>query len=396
MSFEQRRRPAILILTGNFGDGHRQAAQAMAEAAVRLNPNAEARVVDVMERSLPRLHRLTQACYMLWITKTPWLYGYLFRKTKDDTWMAKLFKKFRLCSLDRIRDLLKEMNPSVVVCTFPAAAAGLSTLKARGETDVPMVTVITDHTYHSYWIHPGTNRYIVGSDHVRQALLRWQLPDRQIAVTGIPIRPAFREPMDRLELSPKYSLDPAIPTVMIMGGGNGLIGSDWAKLLTDPRLIRKPVQVLIICGRNDKLKDQLTRELKGYPHKLIITGYVEHVHELMAVSDLLITKPGGLTTSEALASELPMLLYKPLPGQEYDNAAYLTAAGAAVQAGSPEEFALQLELLISQPQALARMKANAANLGNRNSAEQGLANIYELAHSPAAPIPLPKARYAEA
>lgn len=398
MRLQTEHRLSVLILTGNLGDGHKQAAHAMAEATAQLYPGAQIRVADVMERTHPFLHRLGQALYMLWITKVPWLYGFLFRHTKNDTFLSRCLKRLPLCNLSYMKMLLVETSPSVVISTFPAASAGMARLKEKRYTRVPLVTVITDHTYHSYWLHPGTTRYIAGSEHVRQALIRWPIPDRQIAVTGIPIRPAFSKPrVEQAGLRLKLGLDPQLATVMIMGGGGGLIGGDWAKLLSSSDLLACPMQVVIVCGRNEQLKERLSRDMKHYPHPLVITGYVDHVHELMAASDLLITKPGGLTSSEALASELPMLLYKPLPGQEHDNAAYLTRIGAAVEARTPEEFAQHLSRLLKEPQLLAQMKACARLFSRKEAAKLAVREVVEAAaQTVPEPAPLRRTRYAKA
>ncbi|WP_438444718.1 MGDG synthase family glycosyltransferase [Gorillibacterium sp. sgz5001074] len=381
MSSERNGRTAILILTGNLGDGHRQAAAALAEEAHRLLPGAKIRVVDIVERTRPRTHRLSEYCYMQWITKLPWLYGWLFRMTKDDTAMARIFKSFRLVPHRPLMALLEEFRPDAVVCTFPSAAAAMAQLKRKGRTAVPIITVITDHTYHSYWVHDGTDRYIVGSERVRQALRQWSVPERAVAVTGIPVRKEFHREMNRRELRLKHGLDPSLPTVVIMGGGYGLIGGDWAKLLQAPELRARPMQAVIVCGRNDRLKERLLRDMQDYPHPLVVTGYIEHVHELMASADLLITKPGGLTTSEALAMGLPMLLYKPLPGQEYDNAAYLTGMGAAVQAGQADEFVHTLRRLLDHPEQLAWMKERVRFLARGRSAEMAVREIAEAART---------------
>ncbi|MDF2926798.1 MAG: galactosyldiacylglycerol synthase [Paenibacillaceae bacterium] len=396
MGFANNGHPAILILTGNLGDGHRQAASAIADTAARLYPGARIRVVDITEGKYPRLNRLSQYLYMLWITKFPWVYGYLFKKTKEKTVLSHCLKRLPLYSLDKLRKLLGQMEPSVVVSTFPAASAAISRMKEKGLTAVPAITVITDHTYHSYWLHPGTDRYIVGSEHVRQALRRWPVPDGKIAVTGIPIRRAFAAPQEKRMLRQRLGFDSDLPLVMIMGGGCGLIGGNWAGLLADPGLLDKPVQVIIVCGRNEELRERLIREMKDYPHRLIVQGYVDNVHELMAAADLLITKPGGLTSSEALASELPMLLYKPLPGQEYDNAAYLTAIGAAVQARNQEEFVRHLAGLLKNPQQLAQMKASTRLFGRRESAESAVRAIMETAHTPLEAVPIRHKVYAKA
>jgi processive 1,2-diacylglycerol beta-glucosyltransferase len=397
MSLPTNGRPSVLILTGNLGDGHRQAAFAMAETAKRLYPGAKIRVVDVMEGGHPRLHQLGQFLYMLWITKLPWLYGFLFRQTKNDTLLSRFLRRLPLSSPGRLKRLLADADPSVIVSTFPAASAAVTRLKRRQFTAAPVITVITDHTYHSYWLHPETDLYIVGSEHVRQALRRWPVSDRKIAVTGIPVRSAFARQQEQRSLRMKLGLQPDLPTVMIMGGGGGLIGGDWAKLLRAPGLLQRPMQIVIVCGRNDKLKERLTRDMQGYPHPVMVTGYVDYVNELMAASDLLISKPGGLTSSEALASELPMLLYRPLPGQEHDNAAYLTGIGAAVQAKSPEEFAAHLTRLLEEPQLLAQMKTCAKLYSRREAAELAVREIMEtVAHAPTESKPLSRRVYAKA
>ncbi|RAU96560.1 MGDG synthase family glycosyltransferase [Paenibacillus sp. YN15] len=379
MRYSPGRTPSILVLTGNLGDGHRQAAHAVAEAAEALYPGARIRVVDVMEGAHPLLCRLAQWGYMLWITRLPWLYGFLFRRTQRDNLLSRCLNRLPLCSARRLARLVEETHPAVIVSTFPSASAAVARLKARGRIKAMTVTVMTDHTSHSYWLHAATDRYIVGSEHVRRLLLQWPIPDRKIAVTGIPIRPAFRAAYDRQAIRTELGLKPELPTVMIMGGGGGLIGGDWARLLQDPGLLALPLQVVIVCGRNEKLKDKLAREMKGYPHPVLLTGYVNNIPELMAASDLLITKPGGLTSSEALASGLPMLLYKPLPGQEYDNAAYLTGIGAALQAKGPEEFTAQLARLLTDPGLLAQMKASARLYSRQDSAEGAVREILEAA-----------------
>lgn len=381
MRYSADRTPSILVLTGNLGDGHRQAAHAIAEAAQELYPGARIRVVDVMDGTHPLLHRLAQWSYMIWITKLPWLYGFLFRRTQRDSLLSRCLNRLPLCSSRRLIRLVEEMKPTAVVSTFPSASAAVARLKAVGRIKAVTATVMTDHTSHSYWLHPATDRYIVGSEHVRRLLQDWPIPDRKIAVTGIPIRPAFRAAYDREAIRSSLGLQPGLPTVMIMGGGGGLIGGDWARLLQDPGLLPLPLQVIIVCGRNAKLQAKLARELAAYPHPVRLTGYVDNIPELMAASDLLITKPGGLTSSEALASGLPMLLYKPLPGQEHDNAAYLTGIGAAVQAKGPGEFTVQLARLLTEPALLAQMKSCARLYSRKDSAAGAVREILDAAAS---------------
>lgn len=395
MNLPSPARRTILILTGDLGDGHKQAARALAEAAGFVGPNVQTEVVDFMEWTHPHLHGFNRFCYMQWVQKFPSIYGYLFQKTREFNSLSNLFKKIRFFGLSRMLSLLHTVRPSVVVSTFPSAAAAMSVLKTNGWTDVPTVTVITDHTDHSYWIHPGTDRYIVGSGHVRNALRRNGVPDSRITVTGIPVRQPFAREYDRRALCRRYGLDPELPTVLAMGGGDGLIGRDLAELLKGGAL-PAPMQFIFVCGRNLKLKQLLENELSQSPHRILVTGYVDYIHELMAVSDLLVTKPGGLTTSEALSLELPMVLYKPLPGQEEDNAAYLTEAGLALQADSEEDLTAKLIRVFQNPQILNKIKERARQNQTKTAAVRAVHEILCAAVAPADPAELLQSLYAKA
>jgi processive 1,2-diacylglycerol beta-glucosyltransferase len=366
----------ILLLSGALGDGHKQAAKAILEATRLYRPDVEVEVVDFMEWTHPHLHQVGKFCYIQWLKAFPSLYGYLFDMTRDDNTLSMLFKRLRSFSLDRMCKLLDEVKPTVVVSTFPSAAAAMSNLKARGLTDVPTVTVITDHTDHSYWLHPYTDQYIVGSDFVRQALLRQHISDSQIAVTGIPIRLSYSEVFERDRLRDQYGLDRDLPTVLAMGGGLGMIGKEFISMLKSDEVLA-PAQFIIVCGHNWKLQQQLVEELKDSKHKVLITGFVDHVHELMALSDLILTKPGGLTTSEALAMELPMLLYKPLPGQEQDNAAYLVRIGVALEAKNAEDLRNLLIQVFQNRELLFTMKEKAKLCKMNTSTVRALHMILE-------------------
>ena len=169
-------KPRILVLTGTLGDGHNQAARAIAEAVLAMYPNADVKVVDYLSWTHPRLHTLGRFCYMQGIKGLPSVYGYLYRATRDENRLSTLFKQMRTFRSSRMMELLEEQRPSIVVSTFPAAAAAMSYLKISGLTSVPTVTVITDYARHSYWIHPATDKYMVGSQHICQSLVDFGIP----------------------------------------------------------------------------------------------------------------------------------------------------------------------------------------------------------------------------
>ncbi|MEH7336189.1 glycosyltransferase [Neobacillus drentensis] len=357
----------VLILTGNYGDGHIQVANAMHEAIQIRFPALEPVIFDFMEWVHPYSNQVSRFLYLQGVKKFPQVYGYIYQKTRRANRFSKMMKTVWSTGLGRMQKLIEEVQPSVVVSTFPLAAAVMSKLKSYGLTNVPTVTTITDHTDHSCWIYPFTDQYIVGSNAVRDALMNMGVEEHRIANTGIPIRQQFSQSFQREDICEKYGLDPQMPIVLVMGGGCGLIG-DGSSTIKGFEELPNPVQLIIVCGHNEKLRMQLKEKLKDSKHRIHLTGYINYVHELMAISDLMITKPGGVTTFEAIAMELPMLLYKPIPGQEEDNAKFLVRTGVAIQATTDRDLTNQLAKILSNTNLLQQMKENSKQFHPKESA----------------------------
>lgn len=360
----------ILLFYSKFGDGHLQAARAIEEAIQMQQAHYNTMVIDFMECLHPVIYPVSRHIYMQGVKNFPSIYRYIFQKTRNSNF-SRILKTLHISSIKRMLKLLKDINPSVVVCTFPLAAATMSMLKSYGLTNVPTVTIITDHTDHSIWTYSHIDQYIVGSEPVRQALKKYGVPEGKIAVTGIPIRPAFNQPYSRDQLKNKYGLDPTLPTVLVAGGGYGLMGEGLSSLLTSDALTQK-LQFIFVCGHNEKLKKQLTENLQNSKHTIFITGYIDYIHELMGVSDLMITKAGGLTIAEALAMELPLLFYKPLPGHEQDNAQIFIQAGVAKQADHYLDLKEMIEQILNTPHLLQDMKEKTKQFNKKQSAFDAL------------------------
>lgn len=357
----------ILILTGRFGEGHQQVAKAIQEAAKYKFPEVETSVIDFMAWAYPNLFPISHYVYIKGVKTFPKIYGFLYQKTYNPTYFSKKLNRIFSVGLKKMLKLLQTEKPTVIVSTYPFTSSLVSKLKEEGLTNVPLVTVITDHTHHSYWLHPNTDQYIVGSEETRQELMKTGIPAKQIASTGIPIRTKFLRKTNRTKLIQKYQLEPELPTVLVMGGGEGLIGKEF---LTDQVLDKIPerIQMIILCGNNHKLHSQLEKNLIHSKHRIVIKSFTNNVEELMAVSDIIVTKPGGVTTSEALAMELPMLLFKPLPGQEQDNAKFLVEGGTAIDAAHPLEVIARLTELLEKKELCEEMKKNARNIQTKKAA----------------------------
>jgi processive 1,2-diacylglycerol beta-glucosyltransferase len=357
----------IVILTGNYGDGHRQAAHAVRKYLEDRKPNAEVMVVDFMELAHPLTHHVSRYVFIEGLKRFPSVYGYIFNKTREANSWSSLLKKTNRLGAARLLKFLEEVRPTLVVSTFPNAAGAVESLKAYGLTRVPTMTVITDLTVHSLWVYPDTDKYIVGSEDVRDRLIARGVPRYRIDVTGIPVRQEFLKQYDREALSRKHGLSSKLATALIMGGGCGLFGGDLVKQMQLLESLEQEMQFIVVCGSNERLRQQLLDYSQKSKHRFIVTGYIDYVHEMMAVADLIVTKPGGLTISEAMAMKLPMLLCKPLPGQEEDNARFLMQAGVGMRVEAINELPIALGLILSDKALLQTMRERMAELHIRST-----------------------------
>jgi len=345
----------ILILSATFGDGHKQVAKAISEAVEYTLPNASPIILDIMEWIHPYLYPFSLFVYKRGIKKFPQVYSYFYKKTRvKNSFSTKLNSLFTF-GLQTMLEVIQRIKPRVVVSTYPFAAGIISKLKEQGLINIPAVTIITDYTDHSYWIHPYTDLYIVGSNQVRDQLISLGIEDDKIKNTGIPVRQKFIESQPRELLLEKYGMSSNKFTVLIMGGGDGFIGKGRSTFRA-LESVSQTLQLIIVCGRNKKLKKQLELELKDYKHDVLLLGFCENIQELMAISDLMITKPGGVTTSEALAMGLPLLIYHPLPGQEEDNAEFLWKSGLAFLAKTENDLILKIESILNDSKDLKSMQ----------------------------------------
>ena len=345
----------ILILSATFGDGHKQVAKAISEAVEYTLPNASPIILDIMEWIHPYLYPVSLFVYKRGIKRFPQVYSYFYKKTRvKNSFSTKLNSLFTF-GLQTMLEVIQRIKPRVVVSTYPFAAGIISKLKEQGLINIPAVTIITDYTDHSYWVHPYTDLYIVGSNQVRDRLISQGIENDKIKNTGIPVRQRFIESQPRELLLEKYGMNSNKFTVLLMGGGDGFIGKGRSTFRA-LESVSQTLQLIIVCGRNKKLKKQLELELKDYKHDVLLLGFCENIQELMAISDLMITKPGGVTTSEALAMGLPLLIYHPLPGQEEDNAEFLWKSGLAFLAKTENDLILKIESILNDSRDLKSMQ----------------------------------------
>ncbi|CAM3938348.1 MGDG synthase family glycosyltransferase [Alicyclobacillus pomorum] len=320
--------PRVLLFTASFGSGHNQACHAVKEMLEERG--AVVKVVDLVKLLHPSVRPIVTRVFLQVLKKAPWLYGVMYDALSTNR--SKSFVERQLFRLGRrkISSILQSFQPDVVCSTHPTSVGIVSELRARGMTSVPNVEVITDYTVHGHWVHPNVDLYCVACEEVGRELQRMGVPARKIHVTGLPIRKVFNEmqevrddPSRRLQLRLKNGIDGNKPLFLVMGGGEGIIGtaSMWERITK-----RVDAQFVIVCGKNQRLYHQL-RDLES--NNVRVFGYVPNIEQWMAMADMLVTKAGGLTMTEAFSLGLPMLLFRPIPGQEYANACYAVKRGAA-------------------------------------------------------------------
>ncbi|MEJ9314873.1 glycosyltransferase [Priestia megaterium] len=373
-----REKNKYLILSATFGEGHKQVANAISEAVNYMVADTEPITIDIMEWVHPNLYPISNYIYKKGIKKFPQVYSFLYKKTRVKNSFSVKLNSIFLTGMQTMLKIIQEIKPKVVISTYPFAAGIISKLKEQGLIDIPSVTIITDYTDHSYWIYPSTDQYVVGSTQLRDRLIVLGVEEDKIKTTGIPVRKRFMDVLPKDVLLNKYMINPNMFTLLIMGGGDGFFGKG-ASTFRALESISTPIQLFIVCGKNKKLKTQLEWELKGSKHDVRILGYCEKIEELMAISDLMISKPGGVTTSEAMAMDLPILIHHSLPGQEEDNTEYLCRSGFAFVANSEKDLIAKVENLVYDSAPLRWMKQRMKKYQTKTSSVDALRVIVEAA-----------------
>lgn len=335
----------VLLLSEAFGTGHTMAAEAIKEGAKLLKPDWEFRVIELGANLSPHLSQWIAQFYMKTLQYSPKLWGVVYRKGKYQPLRpAYEFLLHRLL-YNQIKQVLEAYKPDFVVCTHPFPSAVISRLKRAG-LELPLYTVITDFGMHGAWISSGVDQYFVPSMKVREQMMQLGVPGDKIQVTGIPTHPKFWIKKEKSAVRAKLGLADQ-PTLLCMGGGMG-IGLSEA-LLSTIALFQNRLQILFVAGKNRALYQMLEERSEFRHPNFHLYGFVDFVDELMDAADLLITKPGGVTCSEAIAKGIPMILLDPIPGQEEDNLEYLLEQRLGVAAAPSEQAKLWLERLVENP-----------------------------------------------
>lgn len=361
----------ILILSGSIGTGHTRAAQAVEKALNVLDPSAEVRHEDALNFANAAFRTIYQQAYIQSVNKAPEILGWIYNQSErvwPENSYGLAFERWNALPLVK---LLQDYSPDIVVSTHTLPVDMTSWLICKKAINTQHAIIVTDYETNPLWRAEHYSRYFAASEEVKRELMYLDYKEELITVSGIPIDPVFAQKKDRQEMRKKHGLSAEKVIILTSAGGLGMGPID--NILQALIELEENVQILAICGANEELKTNLENSLTRYTNggseaKLKILGYTNEMDELMSAADLVLGKPGGLTSSEALAKGLVFVIVNPIPGQEERNSDHLLENGAAIRCNSLGVLTYKLNSLLENKERFHAMSQRALQCAKPNSA----------------------------
>jgi processive 1,2-diacylglycerol beta-glucosyltransferase len=362
--------PRVLILSASVGAGHLRAAQAVELALREVVPSATVRNLDVLELTNSAFRRVYGKAYLDLVNKAPHVLGYFYdlldRPRRPDSTRDKLRLAVERLSLGKFIRFLEAEPWHLIISTHFLPVEIIASLRKQGRLSTPQVTVTTDFETHRLWVNQPCDHYFTATEEGARYLQSWGVPADDVSVTGIPIHPAFVRPKGRAECRARHGLGNDRPVILQLAGGFGVgpVARIYQALLS----LERPLEVVVVAGRNEAVKN----DLQGLPvpprHRGHVIGFTDQIDELMAAADLVVSKPGGLTTSEVLARGAVLVVVNPIPGQESRNSDFLLEGGAAIKANNLATLSYKVATLLDDPGRLAQLRAGVARIARPRAA----------------------------
>ncbi|EOC99465.1 MGDG synthase family glycosyltransferase [Caldisalinibacter kiritimatiensis] len=347
----------ILILTATFGLGHIFVSKAIEEHIKSIDNNIRVNIVDIFEITNPKLYKGVYKSYELLIKTSSKLYNYFYYK-KSDSEKFQMEDIFYKLYLPKLAKYIYDVRPKVIVSTFPMCSGFVSKYKEEYKHDIPLITCITDVVDSWEWIYEYTDKYMVATEEIKQRLIKKGIDENLIEVTGIPIRKGFLSRQKSLHIMRKYGIKDNDFVIMMMGGGIGLLPDDKEFYYWLDRL--KETKTLILTGKNY----DLYKKLKKFDdlQSVKVLKYTKNIYEIMSIADILVSKPGGVTVFEAIASQLPVIVYRPELGQEIENAKFIKAQKIGTIVNDLDQLKYKLNIILNDKKYINALSNNIANV----------------------------------
>jgi processive 1,2-diacylglycerol beta-glucosyltransferase len=367
----------VLFLYLTEHSGHYSAAMAVEQALRRRDGSIESMLLDSFSHSNPVLSKMTFHAYLAMLKTAPEIWEFMYDNPEFKHRTAKIRELLNRGSSKKLQQVFADFAPDAIVCTQAFSCGVVASWKrATGNRKLALVGVLTDFVAHRYWADDEVDLYIAPNDETKETLLGQGVSADRIRVTGIPISVSFSQSGNKDAALKNLKLKPDVPKIVVMGGSLGLgpIKSIIRKLDALPQ----PFDIIVVTGKNKRLREDLLDRRRPRRHTTRVLGFVENMHELMEVAEVLITKPGGITTAEALSKHLPMIIINPIPGQEEKNAQFLLAHHAAVQAVKAGDVARYVDEFLHNPEKLRRQRDGARGLARSHAAQDAAHAILEV------------------
>ena len=363
----------VLIFYASYGGGHLNAAKSIENCIKNNYRDIDVELIDCMKYVNKTIEKVTTAAYREMAKKAPWAWGRIYSDAQKGP-LAHITTRSNKIMAIKLLKLLREKQPDLIISTHPFGSQMCSYLKRKNKITSKIATIMTDFAPHDQWLvgHEFTDYFFVAHDKMKQYLINKGIEKSKVFATGIPISEKFNEKYDKYEIIKKYDLNENKFTILFFGGGEFGLGKTRTVQIFEnfvEETKNHDMQIIAISGKNEKMKSAFEEIVNNNNAKenVKIIGFSNEVPKLMSISNLVVTKPGGLTTSESLASNLPMVVINPIPGQEEENAEFLEEKGIAVWIKKTDNSKEVIEKLLSDKNKLENMKENTKILAKPNS-----------------------------
>lgn len=361
----------ILIFYASYGGGHLSAANSIKDYLSNHYENIDVELIDCMKYINKPIEKITTTAYNEMAKKAPWAWGKIYSDSQKGP-LAHITTRSNQVFAIKLLRLLREKKPDLIISTHPFGSQMCSYLKRKGKITSKIATILTDFAPHDQWLVGSdyTDYFFVAYNKMKEYLISKNIPENKIFATGIPISNKFLETFDTSKILNSLGLKENLKTVLFFAGGKfGLGKSRTLEIFNTLVNDFSNIQVIAISGKNKKMYEEFNQIVKiaNKTNFIKVFEFVNNVPELMAVSDVVITKPGGLTTTESLVSGLPMIIINPIPGQEEENAQFLEHSNVGIWLKKQMNITETISNFLSDNKKLKQMKENTKKISNRNS-----------------------------
>ncbi len=359
----------IMILYASVGGGHFRAADGVrAYIEENYKDKYEVVMVDALKYTNKVLDKIVISSYINMARYSPKIWSKIYQMGEEHYTVANFSNAVQKILSKKLFTLFEEKQPDVVISTHPFITEMVACLKKKKKTNTKLAVILTDYASHRFWeMKPEfVNLYFVANEEMKYSLIHSGIDEKKIHVTGIPVRPEFLKQHNRKQIFEEFDLVEGKPVFLVFGGG--AYGMSDASVLFKSLLdVDKDIQIIAIAGKSEKTKESFERLALESNKKVVILGFTDKVPELMSIADFVVSKPGGLTTTEILVSNVPFVIFNPIPGQEEENSNFLTNNGAAVRLWDFNKATPLFEQLLNDSFKLEHIKIMQKHIAKPNS-----------------------------